>query len=225
MPNINGIYLKRIIPPAPVDPYAPIDGNEFEWDGFTYKVIVKDGLAWLDRNLGASRAATASNDSQAYGDLYQWGRLTDGHEKRTSGTTATLSSTDNPEHGNFITVNAAPNDWRSPQNNNLWQGVDGINNPCPPGWRLPTETEINAERLTWGTNNAAGGYGSNLKWVVAGFKWRGDGLPGGAGQGYYWTSQISGTSSRALYFDATTAAMTTPTRAIGCPVRPVRDIT
>jgi N-acetylneuraminic acid mutarotase len=30
------------------------------------------GKTWMDRNLGASRAATSSDDSLAYGDLYQW---------------------------------------------------------------------------------------------------------------------------------------------------------
>jgi uncharacterized protein (TIGR02145 family) len=34
-----------------------------------------------------------------------------------------------------------PYDWRVPQNDNLWQGVDGTNNPCPEGWRIPTQTE------------------------------------------------------------------------------------
>ena len=48
----------------------------------------------IDRNLGASQVATSSTDADAYGDLYQWGRGTDGHQIRTSGTTSTLSSTD-----------------------------------------------------------------------------------------------------------------------------------
>ncbi|MCX8486231.1 MAG: hypothetical protein ORN53_03470, partial [Crocinitomicaceae bacterium] len=33
---------------------------------------------WMDRNLGASQVATSSNDAASYGDLYQWGRATDG---------------------------------------------------------------------------------------------------------------------------------------------------
>lgn len=32
------------------------------------------GKTWMDRNLGASQAATSSTDDLAYGDLYQWGR-------------------------------------------------------------------------------------------------------------------------------------------------------
>jgi hypothetical protein len=33
---------------------------------------------WMDRNLGANRAATSSTDTEACGDLYQWGRRADG---------------------------------------------------------------------------------------------------------------------------------------------------
>ena len=58
----------------------------------------------MDRNLGATQAATSSTDVDAYGDLYQWGRFSDGHQCRTSNTTATLSSVDQPAHGDFITV-------------------------------------------------------------------------------------------------------------------------
>jgi hypothetical protein len=128
------------------------------------------GKIWMDRNLGATQVATSSTDQNAYGDLYQWGRRADGHQCRTSPTTATLSSIDQPAHGNFITINSGNYDWRSPQNANLWQGVNGVNNPCPSGYRIPTETEINAERLSWSQNNSAGAFASPLKWTLAGYR-------------------------------------------------------
>ncbi len=141
----------------------------------TYGTILRDGLCWLDRNLGADPMpfvpaddATGNTDARLYGDLFQWGRLDDGHQDRTSGTTSTLSNTDIPGHGNYITVSSQPMDWRSPQNDNLWQGEAGINNPCPTGWRVPTEAELDAERLGWSSNNAEGAYESTLKWPVAG---------------------------------------------------------
>src|SRR5690606_24737546 len=108
---------------------------------------------WMDRNLGASQVATSSANANAYGDLYQWGRFADGHQCRNSGTTSTLSTTDTPGNGLFIISSIG--DWRSSQNNNLWQGVNGINNPCPTGYRLPTEAELDAERLSWSGNNAS----------------------------------------------------------------------
>ncbi len=106
--------------------------------------------------------------SDAYGDLYQWGRFSDGHQCRTSATNPTLSSTDQPAHGDFITVNSGNYDWRSPQNDNLWQGVNGINNPCPSGYRLPTEAELDAEHLSWSSDNSAGAIASALKLPMAG---------------------------------------------------------
>ena len=101
------------------------------YNGLTYQTVLNPttNRIWLDRNLGATQVATSSTDEDAYGDLYQWGRDTDGHQIRTSDTTVDLSSSDNPGHGDFI---LAPNslwDWRDPQNDNLWQGVSGINLP------------------------------------------------------------------------------------------------
>jgi len=217
---MNGIYLKRIIPPTP-DPYAPIDGNTFTWDGFEYKVIVKDGLAWLDRNLGASRAATASNDSDAYGDLYQWGRLTDGHEKRATENIfiTTQSTTDNPNTDKWI-GNAT--DWRNPKNDNLWQGVDGINNPAPTGWRLPTNDEMVVEKATWATQNEAGGFGSVLKWTAAGFfSPTNKGLAFDGMIGLYWNSTVNGDKSRVLRTDSNNESWE---RSYGFSVRVVRDL-
>jgi len=107
------------------------------------------GKVWMDRNLGASRVAISSTDEQAYGDLYQWGRGTDGHEKRNSIITSTLSSVDKPGHNKFIATNGENNDWRNPQNNNLRQGEGGINNPCPENFRIPTISEWENERKSW----------------------------------------------------------------------------
>jgi len=90
--------------------------------------VTSNGQVWMDRNLGAVRVAQSADDYRAYGWLYQWGRLADGHEIR-SNTTETLSSDDVPGHGNFITTSSSPFDWRRPQNNNLWQGESGVNNP------------------------------------------------------------------------------------------------
>jgi hypothetical protein len=56
------------------------------------------GKIWMDRNLGASRAATSSADAEAYGDLYQWGRAADGHQKSNSLKTYTTDSSNQPKH-------------------------------------------------------------------------------------------------------------------------------
>ena len=182
------------------------------------------GKTWMDRNLGASQVATSSTDANSYGDLYQWGRGSDGHQCRTSATTATLSSSDQPGHGDFILGPSAPRDWRSPQNDNLWQGVNGVNNPCPSGYRLPTEAELNAERLSWSSNNAAGAFASPLKLPMTGSRHAVHGTLGDVGSvATYWSSTFSGTSSRRLYFHSSTAVMNADGRADGNSVRCIKD--
>ncbi len=183
------------------------------------------GQIWMDRNLGATQVATSSTDVNSYGDLYQWGRRADGHQCRTSASTSTLSSIDQPAHGDFIIAPNAPNDWRSPQNANLWQGVNGINNPCPSGYRIPTDPELEAERLSWSVNNSAGAFASPLKLPVAGYRsGNGDGSLGSVGTyGYYWSSTVSGTNLRYLLFSSSNALMYDANRALGFSVRCLKD--
>jgi len=178
---------------------------------------------WMDRNLGASRVATAFNDAQAYGDLFQWGRLDDGHQTRTSGITTNLSNSDNPGHSNFITTSASPNDWRSPENDNLWQGVGGINNPCPNGWRLPTSAEWDAERAGWSLQDYNGAFASPLKLPVAGTRDNNGSLHSVGSYGDYWSSIVDGTNAYYLYFGSSDADMFSNYRAGGFSVRCLKD--
>lgn len=185
--------------------------------------VTSAGQVWMDRNLGASRVATSMIDSEAYGDLYQWGRLADGHESRTSPTTSINSSTDDPGHGSFITEDLYPWDWRVPQNNNLWQGESGINNPCPAGFRLPTDVELNIERASWSSNDQYGAFASPLKLVAAGCRGLYDGTVYDAGSfGYYWSSTVSGIYSRYLNFYGY-ASMSSLHRAHGFSARCLED--
>lgn len=184
------------------------------------------GYCWKDRNLGASRVAMIQGDTYAYGALYQWGRLGDGHQNRTSLTTTYLSNSDVPGHNNFIKVlTTPPYDWRTPQNNNLWQGLSGDNNPCPQGFRLPTETELEAEIASWGVNdNAVGALASPLHLVLAGYRSRGSGSINFVGvEGRYWSSTIDSSDSRKLHFTSNGAIMTSGTRAFGYSVRCLKD--
>ena len=182
------------------------------------------GEIWMDRNLGATQAATSSTDANSYGDLYQWGRRSDGHQCRTSATTTTLSSTDQPTNGSFITVNSGNYDWRSPQNDNLWQGVNGVNNPCPSGYRLPTEAELETERLSWSSNNAQGAFASALKLPVAGYRYDSNGSLFNVGTfGYYWSSTVYGVYSHYLFFNSSNAFMDGNFRASGSSVRCLKD--
>ena len=185
------------------------------------------GAEWMDRNLGATQVATSMTDTEAYGFLYQWGRGNDGHQYRTSNITTTLSSSDNPGHGNFILTSTTPNDWRSPQNDNLWQGANGINNPCPAGFRVPTQAEWNAEISTWSSLDYNGAIESVLKLPCAGGRWYSADYNGQlflvGSIGNYWTSNVDGTKASRLNFDSGHAEFYSPYRAYGYSVRCIKD--
>ena len=187
------------------------------------------GETWMDINLGASQVATSSTDSDAYGDLYQWGRATEGHEVRASSTTSTNATTPTPNLGNtwdgmFITEEISPRDWLTPQNDNLWQGESGTNNPCPSGFRIPTSVEWSAERASWATSNAAGAFGSPLKLTVGGYRLDSDGSLISVGSlGDYGSSTASGLYYYHLYFTSSSAYMGGNHRANGVSIRCIKD--
>jgi hypothetical protein len=160
------------------------------------------GKTWMDRNLGASQVATSSSHIPAFGDLYQWGRRSDGHQCRSFvPTSSNLSSSDQPA-GSFIFSYSTPFDWRSPQNNNLWQGVNGINNPCPSGYRIPTDSEWENERLTWSINTLAGAFASPLKLTAGGYRhFSSDQINNVGLDGKYWSSTIVGSVAKHLMFN------------------------
>ena len=184
---------------------------------------------WLDRNLGAKGIAAASNDHTAFGSLFQWSRKADGHEK-TKWTSATAGSfvnalaplntptADRRESGRegFMPTNKEPHDWARDDTSNrdgLWGGrfedktyaapLDAAtqdNNPCPPGYRVPTVNEFiemakavtGLETMVYGdtsykvTDLAAVFARSPLK-----MPWAGQAVVGGTvsgGRGVYWTN-------------------------------------
>jgi uncharacterized protein (TIGR02145 family) len=199
-------------------------GNEITFTTTEFNTVIgANGKIWMDRNLGATRVATSSSDAVSFGDLYQWGRAKDGHQSRTSATTTTLSSTDNPGNANFI---YASKNWRSTENKNLWAGVSGTNNPCPVGFRLPTEAEWEAERTSWTSNNVAGAFSSPLKLPAAGNRNNDNAVIGEVGTvGYYWTSSTSLNKDevKSIRFYNNTAAITISYPADGGSVRCIKN--
>lgn len=194
-------------------------------------VVSKTGRIWMDRNLGAAQVATSPTDALAFGELYQWGREADGHQKRTSGTTTNLSSTDQPRNNLFILNDNNSNgaDWRVIQNNNLWQGVNGINNPCPSGFRLPTVEEWDAEENTWLSHNSASAFASALKLPSAGVRFNSSGEVRGNGtNGGYWSSTFNNIHSFVFSFAENERPITLPNsystpRSFGYCVRCIKD--
>ncbi len=181
------------------------------------------GKVWMDRNLGANQVATNFNDFNASGDLYQWGRRSDGHQCRNSSITGTLSSSNQPSHGSFIATGSQPYDWRQTPNANLWQGVNGINNPCPTGYRLPTSSEFNAETLTWSSANFTGAFASPLKLVLTGGRDYNTASTTQITGGWYWTSTVILGQSDALSFSSFAPTIQANYRGYGFSVRCIKD--
>lgn len=200
----------------------PLDSGNCDCDAIL--TVSSAGQVWMDRNLGAVRVAQSIDDHRAYGWLYQWGRIGDGHEIPNSPVVSTLSPQDVPGHDDFIGVGTSPYDWRLGQNDGLWQGVSGTNNPCPAGFRLPTETEWETERASWSSNDAAGAFASPLKLVLAGYRSTGSGTYGDSGShGYYWSSTLDDIDAVHLYFWRNGAEMPSEYRAHGFSVRCIKD--
>jgi uncharacterized protein (TIGR02145 family) len=204
---------------------APVWSN----NPFANTIVSKTGKIWMDRNLGASQVATSSTDANSYGDFYQWGRGADGHQIRTSATISTPSSSDVPGNANFILgSNTTDNDWRSTRNNNLWQGVSGTNNPCPAGFRIPTQTEWKAEISSWTSFNAAEAFASPLKIPLAGARNSGGTFNNVGTAMNYWSSTIQniygGFYPMYIYFDGTYSSSSDGLfRAYGLSVRCIKD--
>jgi len=201
----------------------PLDSGNCDCDQIP-TVTSANGRVWMDRNLGAYDVAKSVDDHRAYGWLYQWGRLPDGHEIRFSPTTTDLSDEDVPGHGDFIMSSSPPYDWRDEQNDHLWQGVSGINNPCPAGFRLPTLAEWQTEIDSWTPKNSAGAFASPLKLVVAGRRHRTLGEVHAAGSvGNYWSSTVSNGQSLNLYLSSSDAYLDYYPRGHGHSVRCIKD--
>ena len=184
----------------------------------------------MNNNLGANYAdknhanfapgnqATDYSDANALGDMYQWGRGSDGHESRTSGTTTTTAAGDDPGHGDFILING---NWRTTANDALWQGVDGTNNPCPTGYRIPTEAEFSG----LGYSNAAATLNSPLKLLLTGYRtYASDIPPVDVGTyAFYWASTTSGSNAYAYRISSNNTATAAYVRSYGHSVRCIKD--
>jgi hypothetical protein len=83
---------------------------------------------------------------------------------------------------------------------------------------------LEAEWLSWSSNNAQGAFASAIKLPVAGRREYGDGSLYFAGtNGYYWSSTVIGVTSQGLGFSSSDAYMNGGYRAYGFSVRCLKD--
>ncbi len=178
-----------------VNPATAVAGDKICWGGFEYMVITAaGGKLWFDRNLGARQAPTSATDANSYGDYYQWGRKGDGHQCANSTISSTpVTGPDANNGGQFILNGGVGNySWEtttgtSTQTNGWWaaDASGGINNPCPVGWRPPTQPELSAALhvIPSGYNGA-----STLKLPLNGQRQRVNGVLVNVGtHGQLWT--------------------------------------
>jgi len=179
-------------------------------DVITYdhgSVTSKTGRIWLAYNLGATKIPTTVNEADGFGSYYQWGRRSDDHEifrPLPSATTQTLSTTTSPNNGGAFILGQNNNtpafqtqtwsgtqtfaDWLALRNEQLWQGKNGTNNPCPNGYRLPTIDEFQNEVNNFSQQNSTGAFASKLKLTINGKRSNNTGNLGSQASGFYWTS-------------------------------------
>ncbi|MDD3862033.1 MAG: FISUMP domain-containing protein, partial [Candidatus Gracilibacteria bacterium] len=212
------------------------DDVSFTYNGspVTYGTVsnATTGKCWLDRNLGATQKAVASNDSAAYGHLFQWGRPADGHQVRNSGTQTGQVETITPGTNTFILLNWPTDEWSSTDSNGALRSAylaktdgEGI---CPAGFRLPTGAEWDAERVSWSSNNATGAFASTLKLPATGYRYYSiNGLNQVGESGQYWSSTVdatySPTYSRCLSFAASSGSVNSTARTYGFAVRCIKE--
>lgn len=213
----------------------------YEYNGttVTYGVIKKDYYVdskgdslkktitklWLDRNLGAQRTAIKMNDSLASGDLFQWGRLADGHQNRNSLTIQELSANTMPGHDKFIVEPLNSDDWLKISNDSLWNDEENTNCSCPNGWRVSTKDELLMEINSWKTIDMEGAYASSLKWVATGNRDNHGTERYSKYWGFVWTSTPQNNSmaySLAIIGTYTAEIITSP-RIYGQAIRCVKD--
>ncbi|MFH6999344.1 hypothetical protein ACHRVZ_15545 [Flavobacterium sp. FlaQc-57] len=194
-------------------------------------IVSISGKTWMDRNLGASRAAISAADYYAYGCLYQWGRGNDDHAsiKHTdaynatayNGFTSTQSNEDTPKHSNFIVSSV---DWRTPKNDNLWQNSSGTNNPCPTGYRVPTSKEFQNEITLYNVTDSNSAYNSKHKFVLGGTRtWDNATVYDQGNFGSYWTSTVYESGAYRHYYDTQNKYVGAPARSWGWSIRCIKN--
>ena len=198
-------------------------------NGFSYESITSPytNRIWLDKNLGADEVCSTVYSTACFGDYYQWGRDTDGHEKYASSLISTQATNIDNVGGSFITTDTTHNyDWAHEFDSDgalreaKWSKTDG-SSVCPKEYRVPTAQELSDETIN--IEQPTQQFDNFLGLPYSGYRSFSDGII--ASYGFYgsvWSSSANGFSSKHLYFDMT-MDVKNRTRAYGHSVRCIKD--
>lgn len=227
-----------VIPPAEyIDEYGINHGQGVEIDG----------VVWAPVNCGYHAT------DYPYGKLYQWGRkYGQGYDSSDASVPTivagpvSLSEGQSTSNSNkFYTSSDSYTPWLSPSDVTLWN-VENTSNPqkteydpCPNGWRVPTDKEyisLTSNKSAWTNNNGQNGYWfcgmntysesvSRVFFPAAGYRDR-DGHSGLRGDtGDYWSSNTAG--ALGIYIEFNKSSSSVGTRildtAYGYSVRCVKE--
>jgi uncharacterized protein (TIGR02145 family) len=151
----------------------PSTGGDPSWRQFQCFNLGADTS--LDPFTWKSDGNEVDHDIKGY--LYQWGRPTDGHQLRFSGTTTTLATNNQATEpadvvGKFIKTSGPPDDWRDGGgHDNRWGNGTGdenpqkaANDPCPAGWKVPSQKQW-ASIFRVGLNNGGPSVATSNTWT------------------------------------------------------------
>ena len=204
-------------------------------NGFTYETVTSPytGRVWLDRNLGASRVCQSYDDEQCYGDYYQWGRNTDGHEKKDSNITdIQAADVTNVGHGMIIVSgDEYKNDWayfidlNGSLRNNNWLKTDG-SSICPLGFNVPNINELKEETILEGTSNKIDAFNNFLKIPSSGFRYSTSYSPSYMGtNGGFGSVTIDNYNQKIMAFNSDVFNESSVNRTFGINIRCIKPNT
>ncbi len=203
------------------------DANSYIENGICFgEGIVKNGVIWAPVNCGFE-PATDTTRGYPYGKFYQWGRIygqgSDAEFDQTvpevvTGRVTTSQGQLEGNKGKFYAQVEEPYDWNIAPDPTLWNigtvevPVKSEYDPCPVGWRLPTEIEVQSI------------LGDKEFLPRAGYNDCTDGRYAQRDNiGFYWTSTTDGAKSKFFFVHATGTGVSSNPRANGYTVRCVRD--
>lgn len=172
------------------------------------------------------------------GKLYQWGRKDgQGYSDNITKVYTNVSDLSTIDSSTFYLSDENWYSGSSPAPNDLWGASKTEYDPCPNGWRVPTETELkslgsrkwvkNTDITGTGTGTYQGakfGTSPNTLFLPAtGHRYGSDGSSGHPYWAVYFTSTTSGNRARAIDYEADEVEWGTYARASGLAVRCVKE--